>query len=417
MQENNEPATGCAANAPKPQDDNLPCFLVLSDIHLHSTLTQDDITATGAADTGHDLWDTAQNKIRKVLAGQAGFPKPKFIIVLGDLPWHAKADIKDDLESARDNIGTVLHDLRMLSQNAQVPLIYVPGNNDSWDGDYHPFSAKIFDKDAGACKTCWPIITPHQDGIEVQEQIIDKSTLKLGCYATFPLGRKSKLKVLVLNSGIFAHKYTDQQNQSAEATEQLKWLETQLEQAKKENQFVLITMHMPPGMDGFKKKEFWRKTVTTDGSEVQNVFLDLIDKYQNQLVGLLSSHTHMDGLRKLYNRNGKMTAVDISLPGITPGHGNNPAFKIISYNPVNFELQNFTTLYEDFFAAKKVIPWGNQSFNFKTEFGCPQNTSIRACLDTLNITTLQKGIQSIYKVKHGLGNADEVNAAIDVRYE
>ena len=397
--------------------DSLPTFLVLSDIHLHSSLTQDDITGSGAADTGHDLWDTTQNKIRKVLAGQSGFSKPKFIIVLGDLPWHASADVKEALESAHQNIGTVLHDLRTLAQNAQVPLFYVPGNNDSWDGDYHPFDAKIFEQDANACKTCWPIITPQQEGIEVQEQLIDKSTLKLGCYAASPLGRKGKLKVLVLNSGIFAHKNTDKDNQQAQATEQVKWLETQLEGAKKDNQFVLIAMHMPPGTDGFKKKDFWRKTVTNDGAEVQNIFLDLIDKYQNRIVGLLSSHTHMDGLRKLYNRSGKLIAVDISVPGITPGHGNNPGFKLVSYNPANFELQNFTTMYESFFPAKKVVSWGNESFDFRTEFGCPVGTSIRSCIDTLSMGTLQNSIQKIYRVKNGLGNAEEINAGVDVRYE
>ena len=176
-------------------------------------------------------------------------------------------------------------------------------------------------------------------------------------------------------------------------------------------------MHVPPGMDGFKKKGFWRKVVIDNDTPVQNAFLDLIDKYQDRVVGILSSHTHMDGLRKLYNRNGKLTAVDISVPGISPGHGNNPGIKIVSYNPVNFELQNFTTLYQGFFPDKRVGSWGNLSFDFKTEFGCPQGTSIRSCLDTLNMSTLQHGIQNIYRVKHGLGNTEEVDSAIDVSYE
>ncbi len=393
--------------------DSLPTFLVISDIHLHSSLLQDDITSAGAADTGHDLWDTAQNKIRKVLAGEAGFSKPKFIIVLGDLPWHANAVIGSELESAHENSGQVLHDLRLMAEKADVPLIYVPGNNDPWVGDYHPFSLKMFTQDTDACKTYWPIITPRRDVTEVQEQ----TTLNMGYYSVLPLGLKSKLRVIVLNSTILSHKYTDTQNQRADATAQIKWLQTQLEQAKAENRFVLIAMHVPPGMDGYKKKDFWRKVVMDNDTPVQNAFLDLIDKYQDRIVGLLSSHTHMDGLRKLYNRSGKLTAVDISVPGITPGHGNNPAFKIVSYNPVNFELQNFTTLYQDFFPNKKVVAWGNQSFDFKTEFGCPQGTSIRSCFDTLNISTLRHGIQNIYRAKHGLGNTEEVNAAIDVVYE
>ena len=399
----------------KAAHDDLPNFLVLSDIHLHSSLIQDDITPTGAADTGHDLWDTTQNKLRAVLAGSAGFSAPKFIIVLGDLPWHAKADIKEELKSAHENSGMVLHDLRTLAENAHIPLIYVDGNNDPWDGDYHPFSTKIFEKDA-LCQTCWPLIHPLVDGNE-QATIIDDSKLNLGCYSVYPLGKKGKLRVIALNSGIFSHKYTDTEHQTADVTTVIKWLGVQLEQATAQNEFVLMAMHMPPGVDGFKKKDYWRKTVTSDGTEVQNAFLDLVDKYHAHIIGMLSSHTHMDGLRKLYNRNGKMIAVDISVPGITPGHGNNPGFKLISYKRGNFELYNFATLYEGFFPAKKVVSWGNQSFDFKAEFGCPKGTSIRSCLESLNIETLQNAVQSIYKVKNGAGNADEVNAAIDVRYE
>ena len=125
----------------------------------------------------------------------------------------------------------------------------------------------------------------------------------------------------------------------------------------------------------------------------------------------------MDGRRRLYSQNGKFTAVDISVPGITPGHGNNPGFKLISYNPQNFELMNFTTFYEGFFPDRKVVSWGQESFDFRTEFGCPAAASIRQFLDTVNPNNLQKSVQNIYKVKNGLGNADEVSAAMDVRYE
>ena len=400
----------------KSAQNDLPTFLVLSDIHLHASLVQADIP-NGAADTGHDLWDTTQNKIERLLAGKEGFAPPKFIIVLGDLPWHAKAEIKEDLESARHNSGQVLHDLRIMAETAHIPLIYVPGNNDPWDGDYHAFSTKIFEKDA-ACKTCWPLIHPKPaDRATEEARIIDDSKLSLGCYSAYPLGKKGKLRVIALNTTIFSHKYTDQGNQSVDATAQINWLAGQLEQAAKENEQVLICMHIPPGLDGFKKKDFWHKTTLNNGTPVENAFLDLIDKYHDRIVGLLSSHTHMDGIRKLYNRSGKLSAVDISLPGITPGHGNNPGIKIISYNPANFELQNFTTLYMPFFPDKKVVSWGNNEFYFRTEFGCPIGTSIRSCLDTLKTETLQKAVQTIYKVKNGLGNADEVNSAIEVRYE
>ena len=397
--------------------DTLPCFFVLSDIHLHSSLVQSDIP-NRASDTGHDLWDTAQRKIASVLAGSEGFTKPKFIVVLGDLPWHAWASNAQDLESAHQNSGTVLHDLRTLAQNAGVPLIYVSGNNDPWDGDYHPFSTKIFLQDTG-CKNCWPYYAPRlNDGTISETESIDTSELYLGCYASHPLGRKEKLKVVVLNSTMFVNNYEDVKgNQQKYTTEQLNWLARQLESASADSEHVLLVMHVPVGEDGYKKKDFWNKELTFNGTTAQNSLLDTIERYQGNIIGILSSHTHMDGVRKLYGHSGKLIAIDISAPGIAPGHGNNPGFKLISYNKGDLALQNFTTFYEDYFASSKVISWGTSKYDFRTEFGCPAGTSMRGFLDTLNPATLQNAVQSIYTVKNGKGKADEVKATLEVRYE
>ena len=396
--------------------DDLPNFLVLSDIHLHSSVNQNQISLK-EGDTGQDLWDSTQNKIRAVLAGEAGFSKPKFIVVLGDLPWHADASDAHQLLSARENIRTVLHDLWLLSQNSHIPLLYVPGNNDSWYGDYGSFSTQIFNSD-DISKHQWPVINPMlSDVVEGPASVEDAKNVALGYYAAYPLGKKAGLRVIALNTTMFVHRYTDTVHQSDEAARQMDWLAGQLNEAAKEKEHVLIAMHVPPGMDGYKKKDFWRGKLMYEGNKLQNSFLNLLDKYQANVIGVISSHTHMDGIRRLYSQNGKFTAVDISVPGITPGHGNNPGFKLISYNPQNFELMNFTTFYEGFFPDRKVVSWGQESFDFRTEFGCPAAASIRQFLDTVNLNNLQKSVQNIYKVKNGLGNADEVSAAMDVRYE
>ena len=393
--------------------DDLPCFLVLSDIHLHKSLTQDQITLK-ESDTGHDLWDTTQNKIKSVLAGTAGYGVPKFIIVLGDLPWHADAGNNSELLSARENSGIVLHDLRTLAENAHVPLLYVPGNNDSWDGDYHPFSTKIFGNDAGG-RESWPVINPSGvDGLAGPASIIDDKKLTLGCYSAYPLGKKARLRVIALNTTMFAHKYTDTANRNADAAAQLDWFAAQLEDASKLKEYVLIAMHVPPGMDGYKKKNFWRNSVVYNGVSLQLSLPELLDKYKKNIIGMLSSHTHMNGIRRIFNGEGKLVCVDISVPGITPGHHNNPGFKLISYKPDNYELENFITLYENYFPAQKVVSWGNDWYDFRTEFGCPVGTSIRACLDTLNTETLQNAVQSIYNVKNGKGVADDINSALDI---
>src|ERR1700733_652587 len=127
-----------------PSDTASPSFLVISDIHLHGEDDQSP-AITANSDSGKDLWDSAENKIRSVLSGQAGVARPKFIIYLGDLPWHAKDP--SQVRNVMENAGTALSGLRALAEQAHIPLLYVPGNNDSEDGDYGPFSDSLFRED------------------------------------------------------------------------------------------------------------------------------------------------------------------------------------------------------------------------------------------------------------------------------
>ena len=411
-----------SSNAPKEihltvKQDSLPCFLVISDIHLQPNLLQANIPNRDA-NTGRDLWDSTQNKIKSVLSGAASYSKPKFMIVLGDVAMHTgKLTTNADLEAAHANSGTALHDLRTMAETAHVPLIYVSGNNDPWDGDYHPFSTKIFGQDTGG-KTCWPLITTIQDDSAFgQAQIIDTSKLPLGIYSAYPLGKKGGLRVILLNSTMFVQAYTNQSNQQAEVTDQMAWFEAQLAQASDAKEAVLIAMHVPLGWDSYARKDFWSDKLTYNGTTLQNAFLDLLEKNQAGIIGVLTSHTHMDGVRRLYGKGKKLVAVDISVPGISPGHRNNPGIKLISYNPGNFSLQNFRTLYENYFPTEKVQSWGTDQFDFRSEFGCPYGTSIRQYLQKLDISTLQGAVQSIYKVKNGQGGAGEVNPALDVDYK
>src|ERR1700733_7656138 len=127
-----------------PSDTASPSFLVISDIHLHGEDDQSP-AITANSDSGKDLWDSAEHKIRSVLSGQAGVARPKFIIYLGDLPWHAKDP--SQVRNVMENAGTALSGLRALAEQAHIPLLYVPGNNDSEDGDYGPFSDSLFRED------------------------------------------------------------------------------------------------------------------------------------------------------------------------------------------------------------------------------------------------------------------------------
>src|SRR4051812_7235165 len=70
-----------------------PCFLAIADTHIDTTISR---TRYGS-ETGIDLWQSTVEKINKLIKTD----HPKFIVLLGDLPWHAKRSQETQLISAR----------------------------------------------------------------------------------------------------------------------------------------------------------------------------------------------------------------------------------------------------------------------------------------------------------------------------
>jgi sphingomyelin phosphodiesterase acid-like 3 len=424
--------------AVNPSDTASPCFLLLSDIHLHGEEDQ-DAGVTRNSDSGKDLWDSAETKIRSVLSGRGGVRKPGFIIYLGDLPWHAKDST--DLPGVMHNAGLVLRDLRMLAEKAHVVLLFVPGNNDSEDGDYGAFSEKLFAEDS-AGPGAWPLIDGARNVYSEVPSLGDTTALSMGCYSACPLKTNRRLVVLVLNTNVFTKKYgsmTGKPRQTADAETELKWLQGQLAVAAASHRHVLIAMHVPPGKDGYLKAEPNRETCTgnfkdlwdssvrvdvrvegrvqRDGEMIpaQDAFLDLMQDYRSSIISIVSSHTHMDGLRLLKTRTGEVSTLLISAPGIAPGHGNNPGFKTVSYDPSNFQLNGFTSFYNNFYPDRTVKSWGNRSFRF----GKGSKTSLLEQVQRMPDDSLRKKVNSIYTLYNGdgysMGNC--VDTTLFVHYQ
>ncbi len=273
--------------------------------------------------------------------------KPTFIIVLGDLPKHDDVT-KGDSNNVRQNIVQVLTWFKDSANiPAGVPLIYVPGNNDSWNGDYSAFTLpdSIFNGYA------YPFI--HVDSAKAADHACianDSLQKSIGCFSVYPLGKANKLKLIVLNTVIFTKSNNlpyspDPQRQAMDATTQMNWLLTQLEQAAQNDEKVLLAMHVPPGIDGHADTGMWYD------KDIENIFLNAIDKYQNNIAGLLAGHTHMDGVRLLMDSTSHVDALLLSAAGIAPGHGNNPAVKLVQYNDSDYTLKDFTEYYMNFWNA------------------------------------------------------------------
>jgi len=371
--------------------DSSPCFLVISDVHL-------DITSTHKKDTPTDLWNGTKEKINQILSGKDGFACPKFVLVLGDLPAH---DVSVD--ERKKDIDTVLSDLKKIADKNNVPVFYLPGNNDSWVGDYNAFSSQIFSSDS-SLQTSSPLL--KNNSLRLDAKIIDTSLWKnIGCYSAYPLGdnnvgkiKQKKLRLIALNSVVFVDAYAEKeskQKQETDARKEIQWLTNQLKVAGSKNEMVLIAMHVPPGMNEYKGSQFWSSEKMVNNTTIQDTFLRLVEKYKNNIVGILSSHTHMDGVRKLLNEKGSFENLLISVPGISRGHGNNPGVKVIYYDPKNFALNNFVTIYNS--STTDISKWSTYSFRelFNKSKSC---YSMRSVIDTMNMDRLKTIDSKIYLV-------------------
>ncbi len=328
------------AGAAKAED----TFLALSDVHYGVR------AISGKWGHGNEtslvLWQNAQAKAIDLIAKQA----PKFTVYLGDMPAHSEPEA-----TRKQEFTTVLGGLAHIAGPSHR-LYFLPGNNDTNAGDYCQFTDNQDETPfASAHSGNWP-------ALNAMDTLIDRSGLAQGYYSAYPLGKNdTSLRLITLNTVMFNANYghgfhwtpcqpymTDAEIQMA-ASIQLSWLAQQLADAQANNERTLIAMHVPPGMDGHGGSPMWNpdltyhdptppkllSTVTASvpkGSSVETIFSEVISAYSDQITGILTAHTHLDDMRRLWTCKGDLVGLAIGIPGITTDHGNNPAMKLFSYD-------------------------------------------------------------------------------------
>jgi len=365
-------------------------FLAISDIHL-SDETPTPITY--GQDTGDILWASTQSELTTLISQQ----KPKFMLLLGDLPAH------HDMSHLQANLGAVLTGLSGLPaiSTPQLPVFYAPGNNDSLVGNYNIFSnagINLFSLDpthnwpalnsnpdcsVSPSKACTYTTTSPMPGDHENDMAHAQSD---GYYSAYPLGRSTPLRLIILNSMIFSFEYAlSGADQLAPAQTQMDWLAAQLASASTNGEAVYIAMHIPPGQDAFNHSDdFWNDTLFLEGGlRFRDAFLALITQYQSHIRAIFTGHTHLDELRALYSDHAttQLTVLDVGIPGITPQHYNNPGMKTFLYNNT-YDLMDAKTFY--------TTPSGNSwsTYSFQNDYSCPLNSTMLSCLKTVFLPKL-----------------------------
>ncbi len=416
-------------------------FLTISDIHLNSFASESPFFG---CDTTEPMFDYAMDKFDSLIKAE----NPEFILYLGDLPVH-----QDDsgcwghLTTIPQDIGVVLGALRQKAQDNNIPLLYLPGNNDGIGGDYHSFTddetgnpVTPFTMD-GADATLWPVINGNNPS---NSDIVITKNEELGFYSAYPLGKSHKgknLRVLMLNTVIFCcqpdptawpyYGNDDSYPQAKALNTQMNWVLSEMKAAKAAGDAVIIAMHIPPANNIYGGSSNWILEPLFYNSQYQKVpingaFTAMVNEYSDIITGLLYSHTHMDELKGYFNTNNELIELAISTPGISINHDNNPGMKVFQYNSSNYEFLDFVTYYAapTRNAKQEYVwsDWGKAKYTFSGEMGCPANVTMLDCMNqlqnkkgTLNQQSIVNRLDDFYTVKSPKGGNIKNPEALDIK--
>ena len=414
-------------------------FLIVTDVHLQS----DTVNVTYGSDAGTAIWNAALNKFSQILKSQ----QPEFVLYLGDLTRHSKdwwgscpPSIRDSAD-IHDGIEDVLEGLRTHAEQGGVPLLYLPGNNDGYMGDYSSFtyidpsqdSITPFDLDP-AGEPEWPVINPSTG----KTATYIRGDRDLGFYSAYPIKGNKKLRIIMLNTVIFSNSSIpycqfDGVDQQAAATDLLDFLVAELKDAQTKQEKVYLAMHIPPGYDSWSKKPNWRPSLTYSlggqTATVEETFQKLLVRHQKDIAGILTAHTHLDEMKRYFQGN-RVIEISIGAPGISVDHSNNPGMKLVEYRTKDYELMDFQTYYASpvgSSAGISITDWSNNPYTFDSIYGPTngkpmlnriQSMSHRTYRHTgmgfMNQTTIANKMRKYTMVKSGQSNGYKHDCALDV---
>lgn len=298
----------------------------------------DEIKLSYREDTPYSLLKSSLDAIQ----AKAKQNHVQYLFVLGDFLAHDYPQKYQRFSSSKKHYAafvkkTMTFLTRQLDKRfPSLPIYPVIGNNDSYHLDYevHPRGAFLRD-----VTDMWVPLLRDEKQVSGYEQ----SSTRNGHYAV-DVGEKHKLRLIGLNTVLFSVHIEGPQVKAA-AKETLQWLEKELKAAKVKQQRVMITLHIPPGIDlyaslsqgTFSVREFWQGAYT-------EAFMDLLERNADSISGILAGHTHMDWFQVLSFDSGKQVVLSAT-PAISPLFHNNPAFKIYSFDDENFGLKDYVTYF------------------------------------------------------------------------
>lgn len=300
--------------------------------------------------------DTPYPLLRSSLQAMRSWqPDAKFITVTGDLiahsffcrykamfPGAAQKDYEDFVVST---IDFVMQELRAAFPG--VPVYAELGNNDTDCDDYR------LDADSDFLARTGKIIAT---GLPASDQAQAAKDFAAGGYYNVAMAAPiTSTRLIALDDLFLSPKYNTCAGRPDEtaANAQMKWLQQQLAEARRQKQTVWVVGHIPPGVDPYSTVAHFKNVC---GGESAVMFLssaklaDLLVEYADVVRLAVFAHTHMDEIRLL-------SADASAAPGspehsvavklvasISPVNGNKPSFTIAHVNPSSGLLQDYEVI-------------------------------------------------------------------------
>lgn len=255
---------------------------------------------------------------------------------------------------ADNTLSFVMQQVRSVIGN--VPVLFALGNCDSYTGN-GPDSAFL-------SNTVQLYYSQFLNGI-TDQQIFTSTFTSGGYYSASIPG----LNLAVIGLNTYECSPTPFNGATAAAVSaQLAWLNTTLASAQAAGKNVWLLMHLPLGADEYSTAQsisggrISNATMYWDANQgYQTSFFNILSNYPGLVTFILGAHTHDDEYRIL------LPGQALNIPGgISPIFGNNPSFKVYTFDRSTLNATDYTSFNLDPSAAS---PQFNNYYTFSAAYG------------------------------------------------
>lgn len=198
-------------------------------------------------------------------------------------------------------------------------VFMVTGNNDTFSRNYQSVPSGPFFHDMSKY---WSSLVHDPQA----RTVMQREFAQAGYYAVDIPGH-SELKLIVLNTVLFSYK-AEGEGAAQAAEQQLQWLHKILEQAKVNQQKVMIAMHIPPELDLYLLSRWQLMSVTTFWRPHFIIqFKRELANFYPQIAGIFTGHLHYEWSQPFWVNDSQRLPV-VTVPSISPIFGNDPSFKL-----------------------------------------------------------------------------------------